>query len=281
MSETLKHRNIVWLASYPKSGNTWCRLFLAKILFDIQKINNIPIPIYSSKEMIDQYADVDVSELPLNELHQLRLQAFRHQSDETNSIVPVKIHDKFITSYYDLPFLPFENSFIAVYIMRNPLDVCISLSKHLGNTIENTIQKMNTPSYMFAQNNHKYLSQLPQHLDTWSNHVLSWTTQQEIPVYIIKYEDLIENAFETFSNLLNKLNISYTEEQLTNAINFCSFDNLKKKEQEHGFYERSFYSEQFFSTGKAGYYNDILSKQQVETIIHHHYKIMKQYNYAE
>ncbi len=280
MNKESLHRNIVWLASYPKSGNTWCRLFLAKIMYDIQQINNIPIPIYSSKEMIDPFSDIDISELPLSELHFLRLEAFKKKSEEKESLFPVKIHDKFVKTCFNMPFLPFEYTLMAIYIIRNPLDICISLSKHLGNSIDATIQKMNSPNYMFAHNHYRYLSQLPQHLDTWSQHVNSWTTQQEVPVYIIKYEDLICAPHETFSKLLHKLDIPYSEEQLQNALRFCSFDNLKKQEQQYGFYERSFYTEQFFSTGKAGYYKEILNSQQIETIIQHHFKIMKQYNYV-
>ncbi|MCX7863291.1 MAG: sulfotransferase domain-containing protein [Bacteroidales bacterium] len=273
-----KQKSIIWLASYPKSGNTWVRAFLSRILFTTSNINQLNIPIYSSKSLLEQHADIDISEMPLEYLHRLRLQVFQDIASQQN-ILPIKIHDKFLLEYYQMPFLPFDYSFVALYIVRNPFDVCISFSRHLGKTINETIEIMNNPNYTLASSLIKYQIQLPQLLGTWSEHIESWLNQSTIPVYIIRYEDMLHQPYKTFSNILDTCQIPYTSDQLNDAINFSSFSNLQQLEQKYGFEEKSVHSTLFFHTGKSYYYREILTNQQIEKIFNNHSHIIQKLGY--
>jgi hypothetical protein len=268
---------IIWLASYPKSGNTWLRIFLSRILYNTQNINQLQIPIYSSKAFIELESEIDISELTIEELHQLRLDVFDEFAK--NKIFPVKIHDSFKQYFYQYPFLPFSKTKIAIYLIRNPFDVVISFSRHLGLTIDETIELMNNEKFTMAANENKYQIQIPQHLGSWSNHVKSWTEQTLIPVYIVRYEDMIQNSYETFKNILNKCKIPFTEEKLTDAISFSSFTNLQKQEEKYGFEEKSVHSQKFFHTGKAYYYKNLLNLGQIQKIMKHHKEIITKFNY--
>lgn len=272
------NRNIIWLASYPKSGNTWLRVFLSRILYNAENINKLHIPIYSSKAFIERESDIDVSELTIEEMHQLRLEIFAEYA-KNEVFFPIKIHDKFQELLYNKQFLPFNQSKIVLYIIRNPFDIAISFSRHLGLSIEQTIEIMNNNNYTLANNTKKYQIQMPQQLSNWSNHVKSWINQNLVPVYLVRYEDLLQNPSETFKNILNKCEIPYTEEKLHDAINFSTFTNLQKQEEKYGFEEKSVHSKKFFHTGKAFYYKKQLTLNQIRKILEFHGDTIKKFNY--
>lgn len=272
------NQSILWLASYPKSGNTWIRAFLSRLLFKANHINHLQIPIYSSKAFIEQEADIDISELTNEYLHKIRLSVYADKAKQMQHF-PVKIHDKFEPMLYNMPFLPFEASRIVLYIIRNPFDIAVSFSRHLGKSIDETIEIMNQPAYTLASNTQKYQIQMPQPLGTWSQHVKSWIEQHQLPVFVVKYEDLLQSPEKFFAELLHYCQIPFSNEQLNDAINFTQFDNLKKQEQQYGFEEKSVHSTVFFHTGKSYYYRQFLTSQQIERIYQQHYDVIKQYGY--
>lgn len=273
-----KQKQIVWIASYPKSGNTWCRIFLARFLFEIQNINEISIPIYSSKTFLEKESDIDISELPDKDLHQLRLEVFTNLANNID-LFPVKIHDSFQEKYGEMPFLPFNNSKAVIYLVRNPFDVAISFSRHLGINYDKTISIMNNKNYNLSTPTKKYLTQMPQLLNTWSNHIKGWLEQKKIPLLLVKYEKLIKQPYIEFSKILDFLNLPYTDEKLHDAIQFASFENLSRQEKLIGFNEKSTHSEKFFHTGKSYYYKNYLTQTQIKTIYNQHYKMIKYLEY--
>lgn len=275
------NKNIIWLASYPKSGNTWCRIFLARYLYGIDNINNISIPIYSSKSYLESESDIDVSELPNNELHSLRLKVFAKHSQSTKEIFPVKIHDYYEKTQFNLPFLPLKQTKGAIYLVRNPFDLSISFSRHLGQSIEKTISIINNPDYKLSVPSKRFVIQLPQKLNTWSNHYKSWVEQHDIPVLVVKYEDLLDNPQKKFSEILNFIGVKVHKEKLIDAIQFSSFENLKKQEQQFGFEEKSVFSTIFFHTGKSGYFKNILNVNQINTIFSNHNEIIYKLGYEK
>ena len=271
-------KSIIWLASYPKSGNTWVRIFLSRILFKTNNINNLNIPIYSSKTFLEEQAFIDISELPLEDIHSLRLEVYSEKA-KYSDFFPIKIHDIFQKELYNKPFLPFEYSKVVIYIIRNPFDVAISFAKHLGKSIDETISIMNETGYTLSKNTYKYQVQLPQPLGSWSNHVKSWTSQSLIPFFVVRYEDLLYNTKTTFEEILKNCKIPYNSDTLTDAINFSKFENLKKHEQQYGFNEKSIHLDNFFNVGKAYYYKDILTNSQIKKIYESNKELIIKYNY--
>lgn len=275
------NKNIVWLASYPKSGNTWCRVFLARYLYGIDNINNISIPIYSSKSFLESDSDIDISELSDKELHLLRLNMFELHSKNRKELFPVKIHDYYEKKLFHSPFLPLNSTKSAIYIVRNPFDLTVSFSRHLGLNLDKTISIINNSNYKLSIPSNKFIIQLPQKLNTWSNHYKSWTEQIDFPVLVIKYEDLIKNPIKYFSNILHFIGVEIKKDKLADAIRFSAFDNLQKQENIHGFEEKSVFSPTFFHTGKSGYFKNILDKSQINIIFENNSEIIYKLGYEQ
>ena len=106
--------------------------------------------------------------------------------------------------------------------------------------------------------------------------------QTEIPVHIVRYEDMLQNTVETFGGIVRFLNLDYNEERLIRAISNSDFKNLQKMEKENGFKERLLQNKQFFFwKGKIGNYKDFLSDEQVQQIVDYNYETMKEFGYID
>lgn len=283
MSETEK--NIVWLASYPKSGNTWFRIFLSNLLSDSPlpvNINDlIDTPISSHREIIDSYLGMHSSELTAEEIDNLRPQVFRRISDETEGIAYLKTHEAWTLNSRGKPIFPKEITKGVIYIIRNPLDIAISYSYHNCENIDHTIAVLNDNLSKLAGKNDRLNIQTQQILTSWSNHVSSWIDDSKLPVHVIRYEDLLDHPLKTFKSALYFINLEHEESEIMRAINNSSFDTLKAMETKEGFKERSMQSEAFFRKGKSNDWETELSVTQIDEIVKHHKKIMIRFGYLK
>lgn len=276
-------KNIVWLASYPKSGNTWCRVFLSNYLSKINEpvdINKLDIgTIFSSRQVIEENTGFDISELTANECDELRSFAFSKWSENFEENAFLKTHDAYLLLPDGENMFPVNATKSAIYIVRNPLDVAVSFANHMATTVEKTVEKMCEQEFCLAASTKKYNQQVRQRLLTWSGHVKSWTEQDQFPILVVRYEDMLQNPNNEFKKILNFLGIPYNDEKFLNAIAYSSFDNIRKTEKEKGFKEKPAKCDTFFNIGKSGYYKNILPQESVKKIIDEHSLIMKKYNY--
>jgi len=267
-------KNLYWLASYPKSGNTWFRIFLSHYLTNNENIDHLSHlgVMASSMTIIKRYNKNYKRYLDYEDFYSMRRESyieFNRISNIKNEIKYNKIHDA-----YDF-IIPEEVSGGIIYFIRNPFDVCVSFSNHMGFTNDKSIDKMNDDDFFIGG----VKKQLKQNLLSWSNHIKSWTEQDKIPIHIIKYEDMLTNTFNVFSDAIKFLNIEYDEDRIKKSIEFTQFENLKKIEKEKGFKETPKKSDGFFKTGKSNYGKDILTYKQKEILIKNHKEIMIKYNY--
>ncbi len=275
--------NIYWLASYPKSGNTWFRVFLTN-LFNYKDqpadINNLAISlIASSRNVFDEVTGVPSSELSFTEILNLRPDVYKHLSSQAKEPVFQKIHDAYIITSRKEPLIPYEATKGVIYFIRNPLDIVVSFAYHSACSFDKMIQMMNDPGYMFCRNSQKMYNQLSQKLFTWSGHVKSWTEQSILPVHIIKYEDMITHPFETFKKAIQKLNLNKTDEDISRAMQYSNIKELQKQENEKGFSEKSSKSVSFFRKGKPGSWKEELNQSQVKQVIRDHNEVMQRFGY--
>ena len=273
-------KKIYWLASYPKSGNTWFRIFLSHYLTnntDINKLGHLGT-MASARKMVKRYNDKYKRYFDSDELTNLRRDSYIEYNNALNinkdNDTYNKIHDAYIM-INNQPLIPEEVSAGAIYFIRNPFDVTISFANHMGFDIDTTIKNMNDDNFSIGGAK----KQLKQKLLSWSNHIKSWTEQDKIPVHIIRYEDMLGDTFNVFSNAINFLNIEYDEEKIKKSIDFTKFDNLRKIEEKKGFKETPKKSSGFFKTGKSNYGKNQLTKEQIENITYNHDIIMKKYKY--
>jgi len=283
MSKLQFPNKILWLASYPKSGNTWFRAFLTALLNNGKvEINQMDTDgIFSHREIFDRVSDLESRDMYNEEAHSMIADVYRHIALESKRLKIVKIHDYFGCDSSGESIVPEDVTLCAIYFIRNPLDIAGSLANHFNCTIDEAVKFLNnSDAYMVRQkNNLNVYNQLPQFLSDWSSHVKSWTHLPCFPVYSVKYEDMVSNTFGTFSKILELIGWRYTRDEISKAIDASSFHNLKRQEEEKGFVEKAFKSERFFRSGTISNWENELDKGQIDDIISHHREIMTAHRY--
>lgn len=275
-------KNIVWLASYPKSGNTWFRSFLSALLTKQElNLNKMYIrDVFSGKKLVEDILDTDSDSLTPQQIELYQRLTFQYLSDTSSNHLYVKIHDAFTFSAFDgLPLIPEEPTRLAIYLLRNPLDVTLSLANHLGRDYDSVIQNyINNPSGFFG-NSFTTNNQFSQPLLTWSQHVESWKTYPTFKVHFIRYEDLKTNPFEVFKEAVQLIGLNHTDDEIRAAIEATSFEKLKKIEQEKGFREKLLPASTFFFKGETGRWKQELNTKQIQQIKKINEPMMREFGY--
>ena len=275
---------IVWIASYPKSGNTWTRAFLHNVTRIIngepgeQDINEMSR--FSTWDLNRKlYAEILGFE-PDNVLHRGEIAATRqkvHQkiADSAEGLIFIKTHNSLVM---DRGYSTINTAVTAgvVYIIRNPLDVAISAAHHNGQTIDQAIEQM-AKEGLESKGTDTAVYEV---IGSWSAHVWSWTRNQPRAMHILRYEDMLHEPVATFGNLTRHLLLQTSPEQLAKAIQLSSFERLKAQEMEKGFRERPPGADQnFFREGRAGQWKEVLTAQQIDRIVKDHYEQMRRFGY--
>ncbi|MBE0650713.1 MAG: sulfotransferase domain-containing protein [Bacteroidales bacterium] len=278
-------KNIVWLASYPKSGNTWFRMFLANYLKNatepvtLDEIESTPIA--SNEHDFEKLIGLNPFELTPDEVDLYRPDIYRElskEAEESGKVNYKKVHDAYTQNKDGEPLFPEDISKCAVYFVRNPMDVCVSYANHSATEIKKTFEKLFDEKSSMAG---KKRGQLRQILMSWKSHVKSWKDQVLIPVHITRYEDMLQKPVETFSSIIRFLELDYDQERLERAIRNSDFKLLQQMEQESGFKEKMQKCENFFWKGKTGNYRDYLSNEQINRIVEYNYDVMKEFGYID
>jgi hypothetical protein len=278
-------KNIVWLASYPKSGNTWFRVFLSNLFSDSSEpadINDLHhTPIASSRQAFDEVSGLPSSDLTFEEVDRLRPELYRFQSLQEKDIQFRKVHDAYTRLEDGSPLFPPEVSKAVIYFIRNPLDVLISFAHHSATDPGKMIGVMNDPDKAFGRSPEKLFNQLRQQLNTWSGHVTSWVDQKDIPVHVMRYEDMRNNTMNTFQNALEFLELKVSRTKIEQALKNSDLSVLKDQEQQHGFKEKMIFAESFFRKGKVGEWKKVLTPEEVKSIVDKHREVMKRFGYLD
>lgn len=278
-------KNIVWLVSYPKSGNTWFRMFLANYLrntltpVSLEEIENTPIA--SNAENFEDIIGFNPFELHEEEVDLYRPEMYRYlsENEETETgILYKKTHDSYTMNADNVALFPTEVSKAAIYFVRNPLDVCVSCANHSTTKIEHAVHFLQNEK---SQLGGKKTGQLRQLMLSWKNHVKSWQQQDQIPVHIVRYEDMKQDPINTFGSIIQFLGLEYDLERLKRAIINSDFKLLQQMEQEKGFKEKMQKCESFFWKGKTGNYREHLNEVQIQQLVAYHYDTMKEFGYID
>ena len=279
------NKNTYWLASYPKSGNTWFRMFLNQLIGPEQALNlndlQLIDTIASSRQVFDTALGVNSSDMLSTEIDYLRPFSDEIFNECANSKVFRKIHDAFISPYSNQPIIPTTVSAGIIYIIRNPLDVLVSYHYHLNKTIDETMQHLNGQDDSIDQRKAGIKTQFHQYMGGWSHHVLSWAQQTSVPVCVIRYEDLLKDPVTHFNKATRFSQISHTKEELEKAIQETQFEKLKQQESKARFAETPNHSNQFFRKGRSGSWREYLSKRQLEQVLTSHAEIMRKFGYLD
>jgi len=271
--------NIIWLSSYPKSGNTWFRSFLTA-LFNLEAGINLNELIsdgnFPDKKIVEEVLDVDADLLQAHEIKKFQHISWTHISKTAKNRLFVKIHDAYENLHQtnNKPLIPYEATFKAVYFVRNPFDIVPSFSNHVNISLDHSVDYINH-SHSTLHNSEK---QFAQHVGTWNEHVKSWLTLPKFPVLFLRFEDMKLNTFETFQKAVKFLELDFTDQEIRKAIEMTSFEKLRKLEEKFGFIEIK-HSNYFFNKGEINYGKQQLSNSQIESIKKVNKEMMKHFEY--
>ncbi len=275
---------IVWLASYPKSGNTWIRSLLSNYLLQDAanfSLNNLFVggPIASDREIFDEYAGIDASDLTWQQVERYRPLVFDYISRITpDDPLILKIHDAFYRLEDGSPSITPASTKGVVYIVRNPLDVAVSYAEHVGVSIDESVQRLGSDEHRLSGWSG---AQIWQFVMSWSRHVTGWLDDSRLAVELVRYEDLKADTAGVFARIVRFAGLEYHEDRLHRAVESTYFDSLQRLEKESGFNEKSMHSEAFFRRGKVGDWRQRLSPAHVTQIIADHGDVMSRLGYLD
>ncbi|CEG55755.1 sulfotransferase domain-containing protein [Legionella fallonii] len=276
---------IVWLASYPKSGNTWFRVFLTHIL----KGNSLALSLNkhtlvgtgsAARFVMDKALGFDSRLLLDEELADLRPAIYTWHGQQPG-VQYFKIHDAYHEPSKGVPIVPKEGSLAVIYFIRNPLDVVISFAHHMNSSIDDAIKMMNSPLLALKGAAAKPMSQARQLCSSWSFHVDSWTTACDTKLLVLRYEDMHASPFATFSQALDFLQLHVDAEAIVQALKQSQFEQLRQEEQQYGFRESAAANRAFFRKGIVGDWENTLKESQVARIIADHGTVMRRFGYLD
>ena len=282
-------KKIFWIASYPKSGNTWIRSILCALFFtkdgkfDLEKIDYIPM--FEKTDRLEFIKEI-------NSNHYKKLNDFKILSkywlEIQNNIDPggdfmfLKTHHSCI-KYFNNPFTNSENTRGIIYIVRDPRDIAISYSIYQNKKIEQTIQEMKE-TLLLTWINKDFINPPTSVLLPWDQHIESWLAL-DVPKLIIRYEDIISNPTKIIHLIIDffKKNYGFNFIDINNKIknmkSTTSFNYLKKIEKNKGFKEKPENLTSFFREGKKNQWKKKLDKNQIIEINKYFELTMKKFKY--
>lgn len=278
---------IIWLASYPKSGNTWFRAFLTNLIQDGDtpaSVNELEARyLAASRTLFDEYSGVESANLLPHEIEQLRPRVYeavvRVEGLKGDTPLMMKIHDACTCVTNGTPLVSSEATRGAIYFLRNPLDVAVSFAHHSACDIDCIIEKMADTSYSLKDRCDRIGNQFRQRLLTWSGHVTSWVDGLGTPLHLMRYEDMVRFPVETFTAAVRFVGLPDDPARIQKALRFSDICELQRQEQLHGFKEKAQNAASFFRKGQAGSWRESLTDHQVRRIIHDHRDVMRRFGY--
>lgn len=272
---------IFWLASYPKSGNTWLRAFIATLLSgepaDINRMGFLGGGA-SDRSAFDEVLGIAAADLTLQQQTNLRPRVYEIRAAEAERPLYCKVHDCYHLTPAGEPLFPATATRGAVYIVRDPRAVAISLAHHNGQTIDAEIGRMADANASVSIPGDRLHQQLHQHLRSWSGHVQSWLTAP-FPVHVVRYEDMMGDPGAAFGAIARFLDLPHDPQQIASAIAATSFARLQEQERAAGFVERPRHAAVFFREGRVDGWRMALTPAQAARITAAHRAVMQQFGY--
>lgn len=266
---------IAWLASYPKSGNTWVRALLDALSRGGPPRLNALVGgarvSWSSAALMTQASRVGDSEFGL-----LERCLFEQCVDNTVQWQPVKTHNAYITSADGLAVCKLSIPCRAVVVVRDPRDVCPSLAHHAGIGLWEAAGVLATESAVAVE---PYLPRAAFNSGSWSTHAASWLEQKDMPVLVVRYEDLSLAPVAELRRIAVFLELECSEPALDDAVRHCDFSNLVVHETLEGFTEAARPEAPFFRRGVVGAWREDLPPDLVRAIEERHGAVMERLGY--
>tara|TARA_S200000501_G_scaffold334990_1_gene339352 strand:- start:855 stop:1703 length:849 start_codon:yes stop_codon:yes gene_type:complete len=262
---------IIWIASYPKSGNTWLRSLVSAYYFSrdgsFDQDNLKLIDQFPSKKYLKDY---DYNKKNIGDASRYWIKAQKKINSE-KKIRFFKTHS-FLGSFNNNEFTNNENTLGAIYIIRDPRNVITSLKNHFDMNYDEALNFIKSErKFLYDYNKKEDYSDF-QIISSWEKNHQSWKNNKTFPIKFVKYEDLSKKTFEVFKDIIEFINyISgnkkiFDRTRAIKSLNSTSFEKLKKLEKKEGFDESILSSKDnnkipFFYLGPKNDWKKILKKE--------------------
>lgn len=255
-------QRIIWLTSFPKSGNTWLRILLAHYFMPKEQAVDInSIYRFTTSDMrqdfFDKAAGGSFVARDLQHWLSVRQKALGLIAVSKPNHHFVKTHSC-LGQYGDHAFIPPGVTAGAIYILRNPFDVALSYARHLSIDVDTAIDRM-----LDRQNINASMTGIREVIGRWDEHVASWQAVDGLNLAFLRYEDLLDDTFRSMQPVFDYLGQAPDAGKLRWAIRKTSFKELQKQEAAHGFRERPKTMTQFFVSGTSGAWRESMTAEQI------------------
>lgn len=279
---------IVYLASYPKSGNTWLRIFLANLFANrIEPILPSQASCFSTSDVaMVWYRQLDARDPVLWTTPEVAAMRHRVQA-RIAGLVPdtafMKTHAALLPMAGTPPFAP-DLMAGAICIVRNPLDVAPSYARHSKVATERMVETMGTPDFMLTRS----ADEVEYLLGGWSQHVASWTAQAHPRLHVVRYEDMVASPHESFGGICRFLGLEVAGERFDRALANSALPVLRELESRDAEFGRSGQKnlfgkdgeQAFFGRGGVGAWKRDLSEEEARIIVARHRVQMARFGYV-
>ena len=257
---------IIWIASYPKSGNTYLRSFISSYYFSKKGKFNFELLMN-----VLQFPSVKFAKKNLNsELEASNNWIYnQNQYFSGENVHFIKTHNS-LNQFKGNSFTTNNLSLGAIYIVRDPRNLITSMTHHYSLTYEQAYKKLIDENASLLEKSREGDYSNFTFLGSWSSHFKSWKNSKDFKTLFVKYEDLENNKYDTFKKIvqfindLKKVKSSLNEKKFLNSINSTNFSNLRNKEEIEGFDEsvnsKSGERKRFFNLGFNNRWQKILPK---------------------
>jgi len=273
--------NIVWLASYPKSGNTWVRAFIHYLFRNPDEPLNINDlgggTISASEAQMRWYKTLDnrpVETWTPGDIDRMRPQVHRLIAAGATGTIFCKTHCALKKSRGH-PTVNLDVTAGAIYIVRNPLDIAVSYANFQGLDLDMAIKLMSASNFELPNGP----DNVSQPFGSWSENVASWTAQPNERLLIMRYEDMIDAPGKAFRQLVDYLGVDANAQRIDRAVENVAFAKMRDQEERHGFNERSPAQERFFRAGTSGQWRDVFTAEQLAAMVAAHREQMERFGY--
>lgn len=272
-----------WLVSYPRSGSTWARFALMAALGDLpqpdlEQLDRFARAVLDRGE-IDWMMETDSGDLTDTET--LELRACYHRLRFAGATPPpvVKVHDRWqMLPSGDSMYAP-DVTHGAIYLIRDPRDVVLSWSAFMGRDTDWAIRFLSDPDAFVGQRGRSSGTVMPEHLGSWSDHVVGWVDKAPFAVTVIRYEDMLADPAGCLARMLTVTGRKVAARAIDRAVAASRFDRLAMLEQQRGFKDRPVSADRFFRTGRSQEWQTKLSREQAEAVAKTHGPTMTRFGY--